>query len=97
MGSPMPAPRQPRGGPLCGTRDAPRDARPGTQWRRTATRRSAGFQDSRFPGSHARITRRNRRSAARWRRRNSGDLETWEPGDLPGAPRAPSKRTINGN
>jgi len=27
--------------------------------------------------------------------RESGDLETWESGDLPGAPRAPSKRTIN--
>jgi hypothetical protein len=27
--------------------------------------------------------------------RESGDLETWEPGDLPGAPGAPSERTIN--
>ena len=78
MRAPMPAPRFPRGGPLWGTRDAPPTARPGTPWGRAGTRWLAGFQDSRFPGSHARSTHTADPAGAR--QHDAGEL--WESGNL---------------
>jgi len=96
----MAARRARRSGPIWGTRDPPRAARPGdvvgphrqpTGAVALGTHASTGFQDASLSGSPTPTTPERGQMAPG----ESGDLETWESGDLPGAARAPSKRTIN--
>ena len=86
MGPPMPAPRLPRSGPPWGTGDAPAPRMPGDTVgppRDAMVGRFSGFQISRFPRTHRTPTQPERGKIVPW---GSGDLETWEPGDLLRAP-----------